>query len=84
MGTVVDAISKIEAQTKFANIQLKVDLANLDTALKSLFEVHAPALKEITTVEELKRLITAIRGGTAGNQELTKFIHIADEVLKYL
>jgi hypothetical protein len=84
MGIVIDAISKVEAQTKLANIELRADLANLDIGLKNLFEMKAPALKEITTPEELKRLITAIRGGTAGNQELTKFIHIADEVSKYL
>ncbi|HEX8985815.1 MAG TPA: hypothetical protein VF767_10295 [Bryobacteraceae bacterium] len=84
MSTAASALSKIEAQTKLRELGLKADLANLDATLNDLFSVKAPALKDITTPEELKRLITAVQNGTADNRQITRFISVADRLLTVL
>ena len=81
MGNDSDPILKVKAQTKLDNIAAKADLNKLGTALDSLFDITVPELKTITTKDELRSLITAIKAGTARNAELTKFVQIADTIL---
>ena len=81
MSAAADPIARLEAQTKLDNLALKTDLTNLDATLKDLFEVKAPEIKDITTPEELKGLIAAVKRGTADNNQLAKFIGIANTIL---
>jgi len=84
MGANTSALAKIEAQTKLDNLAVKLDLQNLDATLRDLFEVKAPEIKGVTNPEELKTLIAAVRKGTADNNQLAKFIDVADRILKKL
>jgi hypothetical protein len=81
MSNDVDPILKQEAQTKLDNIAVKADLEKLDATLSELFNVKVPELKTITTEDELRTLIDAVKKGTADNKRLTKFIGIANKVL---
>lgn len=84
MSAAADPIATLRAQTKLDNLELKADLANLDATLTDLFEVKVPEIKDITNREELKGLIAAVKKGTADNNQLAKFIGIADTILKKL
>lgn len=84
MSTAPDPIARIEAQTKLDNLALKADLDNLDATLNKLFNVTAPEIKDITTPEELKSLIAAVEKGTADNNQLAKFIDVANRILNKL
>ncbi len=77
-----DPILKIEAQTKLDNLALRADLDHLEATTRELFTIKVPELKTITTEEELRNLIEAVRAGTADNERLTKFIRIAGEILE--
>jgi hypothetical protein len=81
MGTPIDPLRKLEAQRKLENLALQAGLTNLDAALAKLFTVTAPDLKTITTEQELRALIEAVRSGTADNNRLARFIEIATRVL---
>jgi hypothetical protein len=81
MTNPVDPILKMQADVQLQNIALKADLDNLAATLNDLFQVKVPELKTITTPEELQTLIAAVRRGTASNEQLTKFIGIANAIL---
>jgi hypothetical protein len=83
MSATVDPIVALEAQTKLKNLALNADLKDLDATLP-VFEAKAPELKQITTPDELKTLIAAVQRGTADNEQLAKFIDIANRLLKKL
>ncbi len=82
MASAADPIARIEAQTKLNNLALKADLDNLGSGLDRLFRVQAPEIGEITTPEELSQLIAAVRGGTADNFQLARFIDVANAILR--
>jgi hypothetical protein len=72
---------KIEAKSKLSTIELKQDLATIQKDFASTWILKAPELKEITTPDELQGLVDAIKAGTASNNQLTKFVNIANKVL---
>ena len=84
MSDAADPLAKIEAQTKLRNLELKAELNNLDAALDALFNVRAPEIKQITNPEELKGLIQAVRQGAADNNQLARFIGLANQILNKL
>lgn len=84
MGTAASATAKSKAQTILENIALKADLDDLDATINNLFFVKAPDLKTVITPNELKSLISAVKQGTADNEELTRFIGIAGKILRAL
>lgn len=79
-----DPLLKIKANNKLSDIQLKADLTSEAEDFASKLVLKAPELKQITTPEELKGLIDAIKAGTASNNQLTKFVKIADKILSKL
>ena len=79
-----DALLKIKANNKLSDIQLKTDLASEAEDFASKLILKAPELNQITTPEEMKDLIDAIKAGTASNNQLTKFVKIADKILSKL
>ena len=72
---------KIEAKSALSTIDLKQDLATTQEGFASLWILKAPELKQIVTPEELKGLVDAIKAGTASNNQLTKFVNIANKIL---
>lgn len=84
MASPVDPIAQIQAQRLLTDLSVKTDLGNLDTTLTQLFTVTAPEIKETTTPAELKTMIQAIQQGTADNNQLAKFIGVADRILQKL
>jgi hypothetical protein len=77
-----DPLLKIKANNKLSDIELQGDLAGVGKDFNALMTLKAPELKQIVTDEELKSLIAAIKAGTASNNQLTKFIGLADKVLQ--
>lgn len=76
-----DPLLKIKANSKLSDIELKGDLAGVGKDFNALMNLKAPELKQIVSPEELKGLIAAIKAGTASNNQLTKFIGLADKLL---
>jgi hypothetical protein len=72
---------KIEAKSKLSTIELQQDLATTKENFASLWILKAPELKQIVTPEELKGLVDAIKAGTASNNQLTKFVNVANKIL---
>jgi hypothetical protein len=72
---------KIEAKSKLSTIELQQELATDQTGFASLWILKAPELKQIVTPDELKGLVDAIKAGTASNNQLTKFVNIANKIL---
>ena len=62
-----DALLKIKANNKLSDIQLKTDLASEAEDFASKLILKAPELNQITTSEEIKGLIDAVKAGTASN-----------------
>ena len=84
MASPASPIEQIEAQRKLTELSLKTDLTDLDASLGKLFNVTAPEIREITTPAELKSMIQGVQQGTADNNQLAKFIGIADQLLRKL
>ncbi len=76
-----DPLLKIEANNKLSDIELQADLAGVGKDFNALMNLKAPELNEIVSPEELKILIGAIKAGTASNNQLTKFIGLANKLL---
>jgi hypothetical protein len=76
-----DPLLKIKAKNKLSDIELQADLAGVSKDFNALMILKAPELKQIVSPEELKALIDAVKAGTASNNQLTKFIGLADKVL---
>ena len=76
-----DPLLKIKAQNKLRDIELQADLEGAKSDFASKMILKAPELKEITTEEELETLVSAIKAGTASNNQLTKFVNIANKIL---
>ena len=72
---------KIDAKSKLSTIELQQELATTQANFASLWILKAPELKEIVTPEELKGLVDAIKAGTASNNQLTKFVNIANKII---
>ncbi len=72
---------KIDAKSKLSTIELQRDLATTNEGFASLWILKAPELKQIVTPDELKGLVDAINAGTASNNQLTKFVNIANKIL---
>jgi hypothetical protein len=79
-----DPLLKIEANNKISDLQLKADLEGVGNDFNALMTLKAPELKQIVSPEELEALITAIKAGTASNNQLTKFIGMANKLLAKL
>jgi hypothetical protein len=79
-----DPLLKIKAKNKLSDIELKADLEGVGKDFNALMNLKAPELKQIVSPEELNGLITAIKAGTASNNQLTKFIGMADKLLAKL
>lgn len=79
--SVNDPLATIKAKNKLSDIELHADLDSASADFASKMMLKAPELKEITSAEELDGLVKAIKTGTASNNQLTKFIGIADKVL---
>lgn len=84
MSPAPDILSKIEAQTKLQNLALKLDLDKLDASLDKLFTVTAPEIKDLISQAELKTLLTAVKAGTADNNQTARFLGIATSILNKL
>ena len=76
-----EAAVKFNAEKKLRLLKLKSELAATTKELTGLFAMKVPEFKTITTEEELETLIEAIDKGTASNNQMTKFIGIADKIL---
>jgi hypothetical protein len=76
-----DPLLKIKANNKLSDIELQADLAGVGKDFSALMNLKAPELKQIVPPDELKSLIAAIKAGTASNNQLTKFIGLADKLL---
>ncbi len=72
---------KIEAKSKLSTIELQQDLATTQQEFASLWILKAPELQQIVSPEELKGMVDAIKAGTASNNQLTKFVNIANKLL---
>jgi hypothetical protein len=77
-----DLEAKIDAKNKLREVELAADLKSTQEDFAKLFILKAPEIKEITTEAELETLIAAIKNGTAKNEQLTKFVTIANKFLK--
>ena len=76
-----DPLLKIKANNKLSDVELQADLAGVGKDFNALMNLKAPELKQIVSPEELKSLIAAVKAGTASNDQLTKFIGLADKLL---
>ena len=77
----IDPLANIEAKNKLREVELKADLESAQQDLAKAMVLKAPEVKELTTEAELKTLIDAINKGTADNNQLTKFVTIANKFL---
>lgn len=84
MSSNVDPILQEKALTKLDNLKAKAELDDFDALVTKLFAMKSPADKEVTSKEELKSLITAIKQGTADNNRMAKFIGFANKILAKL
>jgi hypothetical protein len=76
-----DPLLKIKAKNKLSDIELQADLAGVGKDFNALMNLKAPEMKQVVSPEELKTLIDAVKAGTASNNQLTKFIGLADKLL---
>jgi hypothetical protein len=76
-----DPLLKIKAKNKLSDIELQAELEGIGKDFRALMNLKAPELQQIVSPEELDGLIAAIRAGTASNNQLTKFISLADKLL---
>jgi len=77
-----DPLLKLEANNKLSDLELQADLAGVGKDFAALMTLKAPELKEVISDAELKSLIDAIKAGTASNDQLTRFIGLANKVLQ--
>lgn len=75
------ATLKFNAEKKLRLLKLKAELAKTTKELTELFAMTVPEFKTITTEEELETLIEAIDKGTASNNQMTRFLGIANKIL---
>lgn len=76
-----DPLLKIKANQKLSDLELQADLKSVGDDFAKLMTLKAPEIKEIVSEAELKGLIGAIKAGTASNNQMTKFIDLANKVL---
>ena len=77
-----DPLLKIEANNKLSDLELKAELEGVGKDFAALMTLKAPELKQEVSETDLKALIDAIKAGTAGNNQLTKFVGLANKLLQ--
>jgi hypothetical protein len=69
--------TRMKAAAKLEDLELDADLANLDQAITKMLGSVPEAVKvNATDPAELKQLITAIKNGTAANNQSARFLEI--------
>ena len=67
-----------KARTIVENTILIGELDALDERLTQLFEIAPPGASEATARTEITELVRAIDAGTASNNQVAKFLELAD------
>lgn len=75
------ATLKFQSEKKLRLLKLKGELGKTTKELTELFAMEVPEFNTITTEEELATLIEAVDRGTASNNQMSKFLGIANKLL---
>jgi hypothetical protein len=75
--------TKMKAAAKVEDLAVDGDLQNLDTIVSNMLaSVPNAATVAATDPDELKTLISAIKGGTASNNQSARFLEIVTKLAK--